>query len=312
VRLTNSQELTKVSDDSSQPLVDVVIPLYNEARNIQSLCEALRQQQARPFRVILVDNGSTDNTVDLAQAYFPVYHCSKPGSYAARNYGLEQGTAPYILFIDGDCNPDAHWVERMATEFDRGADLVAGHTIATPQGTLAHTQMGRNLLTYFVEYISRPSLSQDSLGSTCLFPTCNVGYRRRVFETLGAFPVAIGGDLAFSQYASQQGFSGRICHQARINHISETTGGGIIYKFFLYSVQFRVSFLQWVAALLLLFLLPMVALIYFLIIYSRRSSKAKGIGISLSHFALFETLHLIMTIFRILSINFAFSNKRVY
>jgi len=299
-----------VNDDPGEVQVDVVVPLYNEERNIQALCEALRQQ-TRPFRVILVDNGSTDQTVPLAQAYFSVYHCPEPGSYAARNYGVRQGTAPYVLFTDGDCTPDPHWVERMATEFDRGADVVAGRALAAPRGALARTQIGRNLVTYFVEYISRPSLSQDSQSITCLFPTCNVGYHRRVFETLGEFPVEIGGDLTFSQRAARKGFLCRICEQARVAHASETTEAGIAHKLFIYSVQFQVSPLQWIAALCLILMLPLVAFIYFFIIYCCRSSKAKGIGIPLSHFALFETLHLMMVLFRIISKKFA-PDKRIY
>jgi cellulose synthase/poly-beta-1,6-N-acetylglucosamine synthase-like glycosyltransferase len=224
---------------------------------------------------------------------------------------VRQGSAPYVLFTDGDCTPDPHWVERMAMEFDRGADVVAGRTVATPQGPIAETQLGRNLHKYFVEYMSRPTIGQDSQGVSCLFPTCNVAYRRRVLEALGEFPVEIAADLAFSQRAVRQGFLCRICEQARVGHISETTSTGIAHKLFLYSVQFRVLLPQWLAALFLILILPLVALVYFLFIYAYRIAKAQGIGIPLSHFALFETLHLTMILCRICSKPFTVQ-RRVY
>lgn len=277
-------------------LVDVVVPLYNEEENVGALCGALRQQRARSFRVILVDNGSTDRTVAIASEYFQVHHCQVPGSYAARNYGITMADAPYVLFTDADCIPDENWVETLAAELDAGADVVAGRTGAKPQGSLARFRLGRELAIYRVEYFGSASVRSDPRVTDCSFPTCNVGYRRSVFDGLGLFPVEIGGDVAFSNRAARSGFKCRVCSQAVVTHLAEASLFGIARKFVLYAASPRISSLQCGAAMLLAVFSPVVLVVYFLIIYARRESRAKAIGIPLSRFALFEAMRLILTL----------------
>ncbi len=93
---------------TSMPLVSVVVPVYNcncfFSRNIDSLLS----QTFRSFEVIIVDDGSTDGTYELAQQYASehdnifAYQQQHSFAGAARNYGLSKAKGDYVLFLDGD------------------------------------------------------------------------------------------------------------------------------------------------------------------------------------------------------------------
>src|SRR5262245_1301539 len=86
------------------PVVSVVIPCYNQARYLGEAIASARRQTHPDIEIIVVDDGSTDDTVQVAQGYDGVRVVSQPnkGQGAARNKGLEQATGAYIVFLDSD------------------------------------------------------------------------------------------------------------------------------------------------------------------------------------------------------------------
>ncbi len=296
---------------STEPAVDVVVPLFNEASTIGNLCEALSKQSARRFRIILVDNGSTDATVSMAAKYFDVFTCDVPGSYAARNYGASLGKAPYIAFTDGDCIPSPNWLEELCVALDAGADVVAGITRACSRGKLSTSGLGRSLLTYRVEYYGGATIYIDPDGPRCSFPSCNVAYRRTVFEGLGRFTNDIGSDVALSSRAIQSGYTCRIISSAELRHCAASDVTEILRKFFLYSQDRKLSTTELIAALLFLLFFPITLPSYFLSVFCRRRYRAKRAGIALWHFALFESLRLAATVAGLVWFRFS-SPSRIY
>ncbi len=75
--------------------VSVVIPCFNQARYLAEAIESVRRQTHRHFEIIVVDDGSTDNTFDVAMSFSDIQCVSQPnrGRSAARNTGLAQATA---------------------------------------------------------------------------------------------------------------------------------------------------------------------------------------------------------------------------
>ena len=105
--------------DNALPLVSVIVPLYNRKKFLPQLITTLKQQTFSNFELILIDDGSTDNTdvwVDdnknqISQKV--IYLKQKnAGPYAARNNGLGLASGKYIAFQDSDDEwPDYHLAE---------------------------------------------------------------------------------------------------------------------------------------------------------------------------------------------------------
>lgn len=112
--------------------IAVVVPVWN-GRSILGRCLEAIGQQTLPreaFQVIVVDNGSTDGTADIARGFpgITVLEEPAPGSYAARNRALAHVEAPITAFTDADCVPAPDWLERIlaAATANPGFGVLAG------------------------------------------------------------------------------------------------------------------------------------------------------------------------------------------
>lgn len=94
------------------PLLSVVVPFFNRARHLERTLNSIAAQTARPLRVVLVDNASSDASLEIARAWaekvqapdFTVDILSEErrGAAAARNRGLEAVSSPWVMFFDSD------------------------------------------------------------------------------------------------------------------------------------------------------------------------------------------------------------------
>jgi glycosyltransferase involved in cell wall biosynthesis len=131
------------------PTVSVILPTYNRASFLRESLQAIRDQQWTDWELIVVDDGSTDDTRALvaratADWMQPVVYCyqDNQGAYGARNTGLDHATGRYIAFYDSDdlwlphhlqecvdalaTNADVDWVYGSC----RLIDLASGTVIA--------------------------------------------------------------------------------------------------------------------------------------------------------------------------------------
>lgn len=84
--------------------VTIIIPAYNAAKYIKDCLDSVFCQTYKNIEVIVVDDGSTDNTAEIVKSYNNVFFLSKDngGSSSARNYGVKHASGKYIIFIDSD------------------------------------------------------------------------------------------------------------------------------------------------------------------------------------------------------------------
>jgi glycosyltransferase involved in cell wall biosynthesis len=94
------------------PRVSVVVCAYDAERTLSECLDSLRQLRYPDFEVIVVDDGSTDHTREIARAYdgFRVIAQDNRGLSAARNAGIQAASGSIVAFTDADCAVDRDWL----------------------------------------------------------------------------------------------------------------------------------------------------------------------------------------------------------
>ena len=92
----------------SEVKISVIVPIYNVEQYLDDCLESIKNQTFADFEVILVDDGSTDGSIEIAKKYekldgrFTLYIKNNGGAADARNYGIEKAKGKYLAFIDSD------------------------------------------------------------------------------------------------------------------------------------------------------------------------------------------------------------------
>ncbi len=114
-----------ISLQSETPLVSIVIPAYNEEKYLPKTIEALSKLQTHyPLEIILVDNGSTDGTGEIAGTYgLKVIDEKQKWTSFARQAGLLAAKGNYIFTTDADTLVPPTWVEKSMSYFEQNKNL---------------------------------------------------------------------------------------------------------------------------------------------------------------------------------------------
>ena len=105
-------------------MISVIIPAYNAAKTIVCCVESLLSQTYQDWELIIMDDGSTDNTLDVCQSFqdkrIQVYHKPNGGVSSARNYGMTYAKGEYIAFVDADDYLEPMYLEHLyqGSEYD--------------------------------------------------------------------------------------------------------------------------------------------------------------------------------------------------
>lgn len=101
------------------PEISVIVPVYNVAVYIKRCVESILAQTYENFELILVDDGSTDNSLDICKEYSKkdervhVYTKTNGGVSTARNFGVTKSKGKYIIFIDSDDFVSDKFLEKL-------------------------------------------------------------------------------------------------------------------------------------------------------------------------------------------------------
>lgn len=92
----------------TRPFFSIIIPVYNSEKYLSECLDSIKRQTFTDYEVILVDDGSSDSSLSICEAYncddprFIAIHQTNAGTSAARNTGLRHANGQYITFIDND------------------------------------------------------------------------------------------------------------------------------------------------------------------------------------------------------------------
>jgi glycosyltransferase involved in cell wall biosynthesis len=198
----------------------VIVPCFNNeaylARCLHALCT--QTWPGDRYEVILVDNNSTDRSVEIARGFPGVTVLTEEiqGSYAARNRAVREARGETLVFTDADCVVCPAWLAEMAAALaDPGTGLVlGGRRHARESFALS---MAADYDAQKVEYICAQRDKRLYYGYTN-----NMAVRREVFDRCGPFmQVARGSDTVFvSRVVETDGAeSVRYAHKAWLRHL---------------------------------------------------------------------------------------------
>ena len=118
------------------PRLSVIIPNWNGARHLPECLESLQRQSFKDFEVVLVDNGSSDDSLALVEHKFPwvriVSNHANLGFSAAVNAGIRATDSEYLVLLNNDTRAREDWLERLVAAMD-----------ATPDASFAACRMLR-------------------------------------------------------------------------------------------------------------------------------------------------------------------------
>jgi hypothetical protein len=156
-----SQSLSAQSSDGDalRTAVSVIIPCFNQGPFLAEAIESVLRQTCPPHEIIVIDDGSTDQTSEILSRYPTICAIKQPnaGAAAARNAGIEKSRGDFLLFLDADDRllPNAIEIAVHALNHDAKLGMVYGHCtlistkglpLFTPYQTAVESDHYRNLL----------------------------------------------------------------------------------------------------------------------------------------------------------------------
>ncbi|HUF56674.1 MAG TPA: glycosyltransferase family A protein [Thermohalobaculum sp.] len=197
------------TDARSPAALSVVIPHYEQSGILAATLDALSaQEDAPPFEVLVVDNGSRVPPDDLcrrclarARMQVRLLRQPRPGPGPARNLGAATARAPLLAFLDADCVPEPDWLAAIARRFagEPEADVLGGDVLIRPADPAAWTPVECYEAVY--SYRQRLFIERDGYAATC-----NMAVRRAVFDAVGPFAgIGVAEDIDWGRRASAAG-----------------------------------------------------------------------------------------------------------
>ena len=126
--------------------ISVIVPIYNAEKYLAKCIESLIHQTYRALQIILIDDGSTDNSLTIAQDYaaqdarIAIYSQPNKGQAAARNNGLQYARGEWISFVDADDYLDADFYQTLLAHCNQQDIVHFGFRRVTTDSTLVYTR----------------------------------------------------------------------------------------------------------------------------------------------------------------------------
>lgn len=165
------------------PFISIVVPVHNEEENIEACILSLLNTEYPCKEIIVVNDGSTDKTAEIAAKYpVKIVHINKKsGSASARNMGASIAKGDIIAFIDGDCLADRYWLKNLAACYAN--PQVGG--VGGPYRSLKVSYLSRCIDSAIEGALSLNGKFREFKGP--MLAGCNICFRKNIFDKVGGF-----------------------------------------------------------------------------------------------------------------------------
>lgn len=166
---------------SHQPIVSVIIPCYNQATYLPAAIESVIVQTYKSFEIIVVNDGSKDNTDEVAQRYEAVIYLEQvnQGVSTARNNGLKIAKGKYIIFLDSD---DV----LLPSALELGVQILEGQPQTSFVSSRCELRTRSGKLLICSPEVSNPSY-EELLRRNFIWHPASVMFRKDILCEIGGF-----------------------------------------------------------------------------------------------------------------------------
>lgn len=216
--------------------ITIIIPNYNGKRFLKPCLESLAVQSCTDFRILVVDNHSTDGSIEYIQTHYPNVRLLKLkknyGFSAAVNAGIRRSATPYVILLNNDTTVEPCFVEELLKAIEQSPGIFS---VSSKMLQMHHPDLidgAGDLYTLpgwsVARGAGRPADNYSAPGP--VFSACAGAaiYRRSVFEEIGLFDVshfAYLEDIDIGYRARIYGYQNRYCPTAIVYHVGSGTSG---------------------------------------------------------------------------------------
>lgn len=212
----------------------IIIPNYNGLSFMEPCFESLKEQTARDFKVLVVDNGSTDGSVEwLKEHRIPsIFLKENTGFSGAVNTGIRAADTPYVLLLNNDTRVEPGFVAAMERAMDQSPKIFS---VSSRMIQMYHPELlddaGDMYSILGWAYQRGVGRSSELYQKSCrVFSACAGAaiYRRAVFHEIGLFDelhFAYLEDIDVGWRAKLYGYDNVYCPDAAVYHVGSGTSG---------------------------------------------------------------------------------------
>ncbi len=203
------------------PRFSVIVPVYNRIDEVRDLLQSLSEQECTDFETIIVEDGSTLPCREVVDEYVgrinvAYYFKANEGRSIARNYGMEHAHGDYFIFFDSDCVIPRDYFCKLSSSLDaKPLDCFGGPDAA--HESFSDTQKAINYS--MTSFLTTGGIRGGKIQLEKFTPrTFNMGFSRRVYDTVGGFREMFSEDIDMSTRIKNAGFSIGLIREAPVYH----------------------------------------------------------------------------------------------
>jgi len=199
-------------------MISIIIPVYNSEKTIKRCLESIYQSQYRYFEVIVIDDGSTDTSLEIVRKYpAKIIKLDKhKGCAFARNKGTQKAKREILFFVDSDILLKPDTLNKITETFNQKPEICATFGSYSKESAAPNFfSVYRNLLHHYTH--------QASAEDASTFWTACGAIRKSMFEKLGGFDETLNyfpiEDIAFGYKILKHGGKIYLNKQLQIKHL---------------------------------------------------------------------------------------------
>lgn len=225
------------------PVVSIIVPVYNAEEYLRNLLDSVRRQTFGDYELILVDDGSTDDSLAICKTYqqqdarIRVIHQDNAGASAARNRGIAECVGEYLTFWDADdeVEPDILMVMVDSAQKNKSDLVVCGiYTDLIEKNKVVSSSMMSEPDQVVTGNTAIREYTIFTMHSSIMYSPCNKLYKFSIIKQHGLQmrkDIDMGEDLLFNLEYIKHVESISVCSKAYYHYYQRDTGKNLMAQF---------------------------------------------------------------------------------